>query len=100
MPFRKTFINQISHDMLNWISCFSLDQYEHLVDLSVFMKMSNEKYQIYPLGSDKPIKRTWIGSIYILLEQNGKFKVHVEEFTYFSPTVFIGGQIVKWTKKP
>ena len=51
-----------------------MDQYEHLVlvDLSVFMKMSNEKYQIYPLSSDKPIKRTWIGSIYILLEQNGK----------------------------
>ena len=50
-----------------------MDQYDHLVDLSVFMKMSNEKYQIYPLlGSDKPVKRTWIGSIYNLLEQNGK----------------------------
>ena len=51
----------------------SILTYEHLEDISVFMIMSNEKYQIYPLGSDKPIKRTWIGSIYILLEQNGKW---------------------------
>ena len=56
-----------------------INTYEHLEDISVFMKMSNEKYQIYPLGSDKPIKRTWIGSIYILLEQNGKWSgVQVE----------------------